>query len=102
MSNNELEAYLNSLTLDEGKAHNSAHEALLMNGYEFLFCPCEIEDSGDAESGPMITGHAAYCQYRSDWEYVFTERGLVVHREPRNLEFEAWLDTQEREQLPAA
>lgn len=81
------------MTHEQACSHNAIHEALLMNGYEWTFYPEEWEDHGTGETGPMVSHSPAYYEYTSDWERVITVDGAIVHREARDLAFEAWADS---------
>lgn len=71
------------------------HAALLAEGFAFTPHEADFEDDGDGESGPHLTGGPAWDEYESDDErIVVAHNGAVVHREPRDLAFEAWVEKQ--------
>lgn len=95
------------------------HAALLVEGFTLTQHEDDFEDDGDAESGPHLTGGPAWDEYQSADEMIVVDHhGAVVHREPRDLEREAyeasmsdpegavWVDrtmtVQEALRLPAA
>lgn len=71
------------------------HELLIAHGYSHTHYPETWEDVGNGESGPMLDGGPAYEEYASSTEYLLArEPGEVDAREPRNHEWEMWLDKQ--------
>ena len=72
------------------------HDNLVAMGYVPTLYECTFEDVGDAENGPELTGDPAFDEYKGPAEYVIVdESGHVVHREERDLVFEAWIEEQE-------
>ena len=68
------------------------HDHLIAIGYTFIPRPAEWDD-GDPENGPGTGGYDEWDEYEGPAEYIAIDRsGHVVHREDRDLEFEAWID----------
>lgn len=50
------------------------------------------EDTGDAESGPSLSGHPAYDQYTGPRDLFFVDEHGHFHHEVRDLEMEAYVE----------
>ena len=71
------------------------HDHLIDLGFNYDPMAAEFDD-GDAENGPGAWWHPPYDQYTASDEYIsIDDGGHVVHRENRDLEFEAWIDEQQ-------
>ena len=61
------------LAAHKGRQPNNpaAHEYLLSLGYSHTYHEADFEDTGNGESGPMVTGWSGYDEYTGPDEYIF-------------------------------
>jgi len=64
------------------------HEHLLALGYEHKRIDADWEDTGTADSGPLLHGHNGYDEYAGPDELVVATADGELDREERDLEFE--------------
>lgn len=69
------------------------HDMLLKIGYKCEQHEEEIEEVGDAESGPELDWCPAHTVYESETtRLIFDENGNIVHGELRDLEAEKFFE----------
>lgn len=69
------------------------HACLVELGFVHTAHEADIEDVGDAESGPMLSGHPGWDEYvTEDYRVIIDHRGNYAMSEYRDLAFEAWCD----------
>jgi len=73
--------------------NQDAHANLIALGYEHKHYEADYEDVGDAESGPMLSGHPGFDEYYSDIDLIIIGHdGLFTHHDMRDLEAERFMD----------
>lgn len=60
------------------------HEHLLSLGYVHQRIEADVEDTGDGETGPMITGHCGFDEYTSHEDRVYYGEDGQSHVEKRD------------------
>ena len=73
------------------------HEHLMALGYVRVRHAASWEDVGCGETGPMLEGGPAYDEYAGPDEYVYSSEIGVLDRQPRDLEFEAFVARQQHQ-----
>lgn len=68
---------------------STIHQFLTEDGmYVHTHYDEEIEETGDAESGPRLYYSPEYDEYAGESHYIFIERGVVLEIIPRDIYYE--------------